>query len=260
MANASAMVAELKRALREAQLTYRDVARHLALSEASVKRMFANEQFSLRRIERVLELLRMDFADLVERVNERRQYVSQLSPEQEEALIGDEDLLVIAFLALHRWSVEDIVAVYDFTEQEVQRQFIRLDRLKIIELLPFNRFRLLTAKNFTWRQNGPIQQFFATRIQAEFLAGSFADSSEELRFVAGPLSAEGIRQMHRAIQRIAAEFDELAERGSRLPTDERYSCSAVFAIRPVEFSIFASRRRAKARHPSISAPPATGST
>lgn len=243
MANTSALIAELKRALREAQLTYRDVARHLSLSEASVKRMFASEQFSLHRVERILTLLRMDFADLVERVNERREYVSQLSAEQEEALIGDERLMVIAFLALHRWSVEDIVAVYDYSEREVEKQLIRLDRLKIIELLPFNRYRTLTARNFTWRRDGPVQQYFATHIQKEFFESSFEDRSEALRFVAGPLSREGIRQMHRAIHRIAAEFDELAERASRLPLDERASCSAAFAIRPVEFSVFARQRR-----------------
>lgn len=244
MADSSALISELKRALREAQLTYRDVARHLSLSEASVKRLFAREQFSLQRLERVLQLLRMDIGNLVERVNERRQYVSQLTPEQEQALISDEDLLVIAFLVLNRWAVEDIVTIYDFTERDIQRHLIRLDRLRIIELQPFNRYRLLTARNFTWRRNGPVQKFFAERIQSEFFRSSFAGGGEELRFVGGTLSPDGIRHMHRAIHRIAAEFDEQAERGSRLPTDERYGCSAVFALRPIEFSMFARHRRA----------------
>lgn len=244
MADVSGLVAELKRALRGAQLTYRDVARHLGISEASVKRMFAQEKFTLRRLERILELLRMDFTDLVEQMNERRQYVTQLTPEQEQALVGDEDLLVIAFLVLNRWPIEDIVATYRFTEREVMRQLIRLDRLKLIELLPFNRYRLLAARSFTWRRNGPVQRYFATRIQSEFFESSFGGGGEELRFVAGALSPDGIRQMHRAIHRIAAEFDEHAERGSRLPTGERYGCSAVFAIRPMEYSMFASRRRA----------------
>lgn len=244
MADASTLIAEIKRSLREARLTYRDVARHLDLSEASVKRMFAQRQFSLDRVERILGLLRMDFADLVERVNERRQYAMQLTPEQEQALIGDEGLLVIAFLVLNRWSVEDITATYDFDERQVQHQLIRLDRLKLIELLPFNRYRLLIARNFTWRKNGPVQRYFATRIQTEFFASNFTGGGEELRFVAGGLTPDGIRHMHRAIHRIVAEFDEQAEHGSRLPTDERYGCSAVFALRPMEFSMFAKHRKA----------------
>lgn len=251
MANVSALVSELKKALREADLTYRDVARHLKLSEASVKRLFAREQLTLQRTERILELLRMDFADLVERVNERRTYVTELTPEQEQALIGDEDLLVITFLVLNRWSMEDITTVYDFSEKDVERKLLRLDRLRIIELLPFNRYRLLTARNFTWRKNGPVQKFFAGTIQSEFFQSAFAGGGEELRFVAGTLSPEGIRHMHRVIHRIAAEFDDLAEAGSRLPTDERYGCSAVFAIRPMEFSMFEKHR--KARPPKLRA-------
>lgn len=256
MAESRALVAELKRALREAQLTYRDVAGHLDLSEASVKRMFAQQKFTLARLEKVLELLRMEISDLVERMHERRQYVSELTPEQEQALVGDEDLLVIAFLVLNRWSVEDIEATYSFTEREITRQLIRLDRLKLIELLPFNRYRLLTARNFTWRRNGPVQRYFATRIQSEFFESSFAGGGEELRFVAGGLSPDGIRQIHRAINRLAAEFDELAERGSRLPVSERYGCSAVFAIRPMEFSMFARRREAHPPKISTLAPAA----
>lgn len=244
MADANTLVAELKLALREARLTYADVARHLGLSEASVKRMFAKQRLSLTRVERILAMLRMDFGDLLERVNERRQYVTQLTPEQERAIVEDEELLVIAFLVLNRWPVEDILAIYDFAEKQVQRVLIRLDRLKIIELLPFNRYRLLTARNFTWRRNGPVQRYFATRIQSEFFDSNFAGGGEELRFVAGSLSPDGIRQMHRAINRLAAEFDDLAERGSRLPTDERYGCSAVFALRPMEFSMFARHRKA----------------
>lgn len=256
MTDTAALVGELKRALRAADLTYRDVAAHVGLSEASVKRMFARRQFTLERLERILGLLRMDFADLVERINARREFVSELTPAQEQALIGDEDLLVVAFLVLNRWSVEDIVAIYRFTERDVGRQLLRLDRLKIIELLPFNRYRLLTARNFTWRRDGPVQRFFAERIQAEFFSSRFAGGGEELRFVAGGLSPDGIRRMHRAINRLAAEFDELAEQGSRLPTEERYGCSAVFAIRPMEFSMFAKRR--KAHPPKLHELPAAG--
>lgn len=245
MANANALVGEMKRALREAQVTYRDVATHLGLSEASVKRLFSSGRFTLSRMERVLELLQLDFSDLVARVDDRRDYLSELTPEQESALISDEKLLVIAFLVLNRWTVRDILASYDFSERDIQRLLIRLDRLKIIELLPFNRYRLLTARNFTWRRSGPVQQYFATRIQAEFFESDFAGTGEELRFVAGTLSPEAVRRMHRAIDRIAAEFDELAEAGSRLPTDERYGCSAVFALRPIEFSMFARYRKAR---------------
>ena len=53
MAQRIQIVAELKRALRARGITYAQVARHLELSEASVKRLFAAGDFSLERLDRI---------------------------------------------------------------------------------------------------------------------------------------------------------------------------------------------------------------
>ena len=243
MSQTAALVNELKRVLREQRITYQDVAAHLGLSEASVKRLFAERKFSLVRLEQVLELAQMEITDLVERLHASREYVSELTPDQEQALVADPQLLVIALLVLNRWSADEILATYNFSERELQKQLIRLDRLKMIELLPFNRYRLLTARNFTWQKNGPVQKLFANQIQTEFFDSAFAAPGERLRFVAGTLSPDSITQLHREIDRLATRFDELVERDTKLPLQRRYGCSAVFAFRPMEYSMFARHRR-----------------
>lgn len=244
MSQTMALVNELKRVLREHRITYQDVATHLDLSEASVKRLFAERKFSLVRLEQVLELAQMEISDLVERLHTSREYVSQLTPSQEQALVEDSQLLVIALLVLNRWSADEILATYDFSEQDLQKQLIRLDRLKMIELLPFNRYRLLTARNFTWHKDGPVQKLFAGQIQREFFDSAFAGPGERLRFVAGTLSPDSMIQLHREIDRLAARFDELVERDTKLPMQRRYGSSAVFALRPMEYSMFARHRLA----------------
>jgi len=50
MGQRTQIVAELKRALRARGLTYAQVAKHLQLSEASVKRLFAAGDLSLERL------------------------------------------------------------------------------------------------------------------------------------------------------------------------------------------------------------------
>ena len=45
------------------------------------------------------------------------------------------------------------------------------------------------------------------------------------------------------MDRLAREFDELARRDAALPLEERSGCSAVFALRPWEFSMFTALRR-----------------
>ena len=53
MPQTAALVDALKRELRTRKLTYAQVATHLAMSEASVKRMFSRNEFTLERIDAI---------------------------------------------------------------------------------------------------------------------------------------------------------------------------------------------------------------
>ncbi len=243
MAQTQLLIDELKRALRAQGLTYARIAAELGLSESSVKRMFARRAFSLERFEQICALAGLEVSDLVELLNERRAYVTELTPEQEQALLAEPKLLLLTYLLINGWTLAQITAEFEISDRDVERLLIRLHRAKIIELLPMNRFRLLTARNFTWRKDGPVQKFFQTQVQREFLDSPFAGTDEHLRFVGGTLTSASLRQMQQSIDRLAREFDELSRRDSALPLSERNGCSAVFAIRPWEFSMFSQWRR-----------------
>jgi hypothetical protein len=72
-----------------------------------------------------------------------------------------------------------------------------------------------------------------------------------MRFVAGLLSRASLAQLQQSMDRLAREFDELVRRDAALPPSERSSCSAVFALRPWEFSMFTALRR---KQPAAAAP------
>ena len=59
----------VKKQLRAQGKTYRDVASHLNLSEASVKRLFAEQNFSLQRLESTAELLGYELTELIQLAN-----------------------------------------------------------------------------------------------------------------------------------------------------------------------------------------------
>ena len=242
MPQTTALIDELKRTLKAHGLTYREVGQSLGLSEASVKRMFSRRRFTLDRLEQVLGLMQLGIGDLVERARSGRERISQLTPDQEEALVSDPRMLLMTFLVVNRWRVEDILKAYTLTEAEIQSLLIRLDRLNVIELLPFNRYRLLTARNFSWRPNGPVQQAFVKHIQGEFFDSRFNGKGERLRFLTGGLSDAGIEHFNDRLDQLMAEFDELVERDATLPFGERRTCSAVLAMRPIGYSMFAGFR------------------
>ena len=57
MDEVSQAVGTVKRLLKAQGLTYRDVAKALDLSEASVKRVFSDESFTVERLARIARLL-----------------------------------------------------------------------------------------------------------------------------------------------------------------------------------------------------------
>jgi len=243
MAQVGLLVTELKRYLRAQGITYAALSKQLGLSESSVKRQFARQSFSLQRLEQILNLVGLEIADLVTMMNERREFLTELTPEQENALLADPKLLLMMYLLINGWSLAAITGTFAIDDAEAERLLIRLHRARIIELLPFNRVKLLTARNFTWRKDGPVQRFFVREVQREFLDSTFAGQGEHLRFVAGLLSRTSLASLTQSIDRLAREFDEAVRRDAALPHAERSSCSAVFALRPWEFSMFTALRR-----------------
>jgi len=69
-----------------------------------------------------------------------------------------------------------------FPEREVLRLFYKLDQLKVIELQPGNRVRLLVSRHFSWRAGGPVQRYIHHKLLREFTSSHFVGSQEEFFF------------------------------------------------------------------------------
>ena len=68
MSTTQDLVSALKSELRAAGVTYADLADALGMSESSVKRVFAKSDMPLSRIDEMLRVLKMDFAELARKV------------------------------------------------------------------------------------------------------------------------------------------------------------------------------------------------
>jgi len=242
MAERTVLVAELKRALRERGLTYQAVARQLELSLATVKRLFARGDFSLERFERVCELAGLGMRELLERADEHSAPTKQLTLTQEREIVADPRLFLVTWLVLNRTPFEEITRWYRFNERELLRCFIRLDRLKVIELQPGNRARLLVSRRFSWRPGGPVQRYLHQKLLREFLASHFVGAHEEFVFHGASVSREVLAQLKRVQQNAARECMELIEQ-DRSPLRARVGTAFVLALRPWAYSGFAQFER-----------------
>lgn len=232
------LVATLKTELKAQGKTYADVAAALELSEASVKRIFSQQNFSLERLDRICQLLGIEISDLVQQMNERRRQLQQLDWDQEQDLTGDITLMLVAVCVLNRWTMEEILSYYRISEHECIRHLARLDRLKLIELLPGNRIRLRVAPNFSWIDNGPIQQFFQQKIGQEFFHTRFNRDDECLVVLNGMLSSQSNAEMQRKLRRLAREFDALNNDDATLNLEQRQGATLVLALRDWRYGLF----------------------
>jgi AcrR family transcriptional regulator len=239
-----AIVRELKRALKERGLTYSDVAAALKLSLPSVKRLFASGDLSLARVDSICDLVAISLREILERAEEHAIPASRLSLTQEREIVADTRLLFVTWLVLNRIPFEQITRDYRLSEAEVLGCFIKLDRLKVIELQPYNRAHLLVSRYFSWRPGGPVQRYISDRLLREFMATRFLGAHEEFIFHGAPTSAVVLAQIKRALQSTARECMELIERDRSSPK-ERSGAAFVLALRPWEYSGFAPFRRAE---------------
>lgn len=243
MSQTQQLVGALKQLLRARGYTYAQVADHLGLSEASVKRQFSQQRFTLDGIEAICTLLGIDFIDLAQAAERDQPRVHQLAVAQEEALLASPRLLLTAVCVLNHWTLADIVAAYRISEPECIQALLQLDKLGMIRLLPENRVRLRVARDFAWLPDGPIQRFFRSRMLPEFLDGSFGGNGEHLRFQHAMLSTAANRQLAQRLDRLMQEFAELHEDSLDAPLAEREGTGLLVAVRSWEPALFAELRR-----------------
>jgi hypothetical protein len=144
---------------------------------------------------------------------------------------------------MNKLQFAEIIHTYDISETEGIQLLARLDRMKMIELQPGNRVKLMMAQNFKWIPNGPIQRFFENKVQLEFLDSSFNAAGECRIFASGMISRSANAEIIKKIQHLAKELSDMNIESESLPLEQRFGTSLMMAIRPWEIEVFRDLRR-----------------
>ncbi len=244
MSGAAILVRAIKTRLKAQGLSYRKLAERLGVSEPTVKRDLARGNFSIQRLDRICDALGVSLAELVQPTE--RDALTELSEQQEQALVGNPRALVVTYLIVNDWKFDEIVSTFQLDDNQLVNILLKLDALRIVDFQPPKRMRKLTARNFSWRKDGAVQEYFLRRVIPEFFNARFDAQGDEFRFVGGLLSSASVLRLQASIRHVAAEYEQLAHHDARLPLEQRHSCSAILALRSWEYSEFSKLRRAKA--------------
>jgi transcriptional regulator with XRE-family HTH domain len=250
MSTATSIVEAIKRQLRVQGITYQDLARQLKVSEPTVKRDLARGDFSLSRLEEICNILGVTIADLANDEPSRELRITQFTDDQERALTANPKLVLLTYLLVNRWPIDDVMEAYELDENELVSLLLVLDDLEIVRFRPPRRVQILTARNFSWRKDGPLHEFFLQRVVPEYFRTRFDAPGDEFYLMAGSLSQASRARFKSALNRISAEFEELARQDARLPMAEREGCTAILALRDWQFTEFTRFRRKERADPA----------
>ena len=243
MSTTQDLVNALKTELRAAGITYAELALALGMSESSVKRVFAKGDMPLSRIDEMLRVLKMDFAELARKVADAQPLRRQLTVQQEAAVVADRKLLLLAICCLSQWSFQAMTREYLFSDAECVKHLAQLDRLGIIELKPLNRYRLNVAKGFRWLPHGPVMSYFREHVAADYLSGGFDGEGELLMLVHGGISTSLARTFVERLQRVGHDFAQAHLADQHLPDEERDSYTLLVGMRTWLFAAFKDLKR-----------------
>ena len=238
----SVVRAEMKRV----GMTYAMLAQKIGVSESSVKRMFSRHDMTLSRLAEICRAAGIAFDEVLRGAADAAPQEDRLTLEQEESLVADPRLLMVAICCLGQWTLEQIVQTYEITEPECIGYLVRLDRLRLIELRPLNRYRLRVARAFRWLPDGPVQSFFRSQVIDDYFAGRFDGAGEALLCVHGRLSHASAEEV---VQRIGQLADALARHhqdDQRLNATSRDGYTLVVGLRSWELAAFTRMRRGAA--------------
>jgi DNA-binding Xre family transcriptional regulator len=241
------MLDTLKRCLRARGMTYRSLGRALGLSESSVKRLFSEETFSLARLERVCRAIDMTIADLArmsagENESNATSHPSSLTLEQERILASKSSLLACFYLLLNGRSISDMASRLDLSPRATRNILSQLSAAGLLSIEKGNKAVMHARLPIAWRADGPVRKLYERQVRAEFLQSEFSAKNEALNFHSAELSHASVRILLRKMEKLAADFADLAALDVALPSKDKVSIAMLLAARPWVFSMFSAYR------------------
>lgn len=238
MAQTSALIKVLKSNLKSHGITYAQVAKELKLSEASIKRMFAEQSFSLERMDRICQMMGLEISDIVKQMTDNERYLEGLTHAQEYEITQDLTMVLVTVCVFNHWTLPQITQFFTLKEEECVKRLIKLDKLHVIKLLPNNRIKLLVSPNFKWIENGPFERFFRDHVGQEFFDSKFEGDHQCLIVLNGTFSRQSAEEFQRKLRRLVNEFSQLNQEDATLPFEQREGVTLVMAMRNWDYGIF----------------------
>jgi len=221
MSETSKLISGLKSELKARGLTYKDLAQRLNLSEPSVKRLFAEESFTLDRFAKACEVVGTSIHSILKMHDGRdMDALAHLSIEQEEMLASDPIYFGVFHRLLQGYKRAMVQKRMNLSDAQFTRVLVALDKIDVIELQPGNVVKFKTPRLIRWDNDGPLIKAYGEKVRQVYFKDPFLGPATYCRFLTGPLTDRVAIIAEDRLRKVCREIEDMWEWDMRSKPEE----------------------------------------
>lgn len=208
----AAILAVLRRHLRQEGWTVARLAGELKVSEATAKRWMAGKGLTLERLDRLASFAGLTLGDIVrEAEGAPKGLARELTLAQERALSTDIFLSFLFMSILAGIQPEEIMADLSLPSRMMETALLKLERLALIDRLRQGRVRPLVDRALVFRK-APLRSLFEKHMKHLYFQLDYAAPETTYASELVKLSDVGAAQMAVLIEKLRGEVQALSDK------------------------------------------------
>ncbi len=220
----------LRSHLKNRGISYSDLAFGLNVAEGTIKRIFTKNDCSTERLDEIAQFLDIHLVDLFQKKPPNKHLIDQLSHENEEQLVRNKKLLMLAVCVMDFWPFKDMLRYLTIPREECIALLKELERMGFIEMNEKFNYRLLLTRNFSWQSNGPITQFVKSMSQ-DYFDHPFDAPGDFLKIVNVRISPYVRNVLKGKLEEVLQQYIDQVALDAHLPLNERPPLTICVAVR-----------------------------
>ena len=225
------LIAALKLKLKAKHLSYREVAAHLRVSEATVKRYFVGKGVTIEVLQRLAEIVDLDLLSLAIVAEDQSVVHRGMSPAQLAVIKRRGPLRLLYFQLLAGWTVEQISREFNLGSQ-MDGYLTKLENLGMIRRLSERGVRVLVRPSLGDRAYGEMSDLAIERAQQFLRELNLREDKCDFQLDPIRVSAASAIELRKILRHFESEVRELSRRDMTLPPEETQWYFVFVATKP----------------------------
>ncbi|MGI9889773.1 helix-turn-helix domain-containing protein [Vibrio chagasii] len=156
----------IKRHLKKAGISYKEVSEFTGISEIGIKRLLNGHQsLSILKLQKICKLVQLPLSAIITEAEEALASVSLFTDEQDAAFFKEPELFTIFQDIVNEGAnAQQLMASYDLNEPSLHIYLRKLEQLKLITMLLGLKFHVIVPANIAFSEQARFSVMFKNQI------------------------------------------------------------------------------------------------